>query len=131
MNIFNRFKIIVSLFFLMGVPWITDMITFAVKVPFELTIMTDILNILTGVYVFIIFVCKSRVWKLLKRKFPFLENLDAIKNCKSLRRNLNVRFNEALDDERRSRFSSSVHSISESTQNSSVRSTPDSQCSAP
>jgi len=115
----------------MGVPWITEMITFAVKVPFELTIMTDILNILTGVYIFIIFVCKSRVWNLLKMKFPFLEYLDATSNCESLRRNLNIRINEATGEERRSRFNSSVYSISVSTQSSIVRSTPDSQSSAP
>ena len=39
-------------------------------------ISTDILNILTGAYVFAIFVCKPNVWKLLKIKIPCLKKLD-------------------------------------------------------
>ena len=127
-----RFKIIVSLFFIMGVSWITEMITFALNVPFEVTVVPDILNILTGVYVFIIFVWKPSVWNLLKKKFPFLKHLNPIANifnCQLLRRNLNIRPNRSTGDERNSSQSSSGLS-NESTQSSNVRSSPNSQSSA-
>ncbi len=56
---------------LMGVSWITEMVTLAVDLPFEVTVVTDVLNMLTGVHVFIIYVFKSSVWYLLEREFPF------------------------------------------------------------
>ena len=127
-----RFKIIVSLFFIMGVSWVTEMITFALNVPFEITVVPDILNILTGVYVFIIFVWKPSVWNLLKKKFPFLKHLNAISNifnCKLMRRNLNIRQNKSPGDERNNSQSSSGFS-NDSTQSSNVRSYPNSQSSA-
>jgi len=39
-------------------------------------IPTNTLNILTGVYVFAIFVCKPNVWKLLKIEIPCQKKLD-------------------------------------------------------
>lgn len=39
-------------------------------------IPTDIINILTGLFIFIIFVCKRKVWELLKKKWTTLERLD-------------------------------------------------------
>lgn len=69
----TRFVILVSLFIVMGVSWVTEIITFAIsqnsKTSFEAIMVTDIFNILTGFYVFIIFVCKPSVWKMLKKKF--------------------------------------------------------------
>jgi len=69
---FYRFVILVSLSIVMGVSWVTEIITFAIspnKTSFEAIVVTDIFNILTGFYVFIIFVCKPSVWKMLKKKF--------------------------------------------------------------
>ena len=36
----------------------------------------DLLNILTGIFVFFLFTCRPNVWKLLKVKFPRLQRLD-------------------------------------------------------
>ena len=61
-----------SLSIVMGVSWVTEIITFAIspnKTSFEAIVVTDIFNILTGFYVFIIFVCKPSVWKMLTKKF--------------------------------------------------------------
>ena len=67
---------IFSLFILMGVSWMMEIISFWVGEIAYLWIPTDILNISTGVFVFIIFVCKPHVWKLLKIKCPYLVKLD-------------------------------------------------------
>ena len=61
----------------MGVSWMMEVISFAVGGSAYIWIPTDILNILTGVFIFIIFVCKPNVWKLLKVKCPCLEQLDS------------------------------------------------------
>ncbi len=71
-----RFRVIFSLFILMGVSWMMEVISFAVGGSAYIWIPTDILNILTGVFIFVIFVCKPNVWKLLKLKCPCLKRLD-------------------------------------------------------
>lgn len=68
-----RFRVIGSLFILMGVPWLMEVISFAVGGSRFIWMATDILNIFTGVFMFVITVCKSKVWKLIKAKFSFLE----------------------------------------------------------
>lgn len=72
----HRFRFIFILFVLMGMSWMTEVISFAVGGSPYLWIPTDILNILTGVFIFVIFVCNANVWSLLKRKYPILKELD-------------------------------------------------------
>ncbi|XP_046644908.1 G-protein coupled receptor Mth2-like isoform X2 [Daphnia pulicaria] len=72
----QKFRVIFSLFILMGVSWMMEVISFAVGGSAYIWIPTDILNILTGVFIFVIFVCKPNVWKLLKLKCPCLKRLD-------------------------------------------------------
>ena len=50
-----------------------DVISFAVGGSPYIWMATDILNILTGVFIFAIFVCKPKVSKLINAKFPFLQ----------------------------------------------------------
>ncbi|EFX83096.1 hypothetical protein DAPPUDRAFT_240555 [Daphnia pulex] len=68
----QRFKVILSLFLLMGVPWTTEIITFMADASYESALVTDIFNIILPIFIFIIFVCKPSVWKMLKQKFPRL-----------------------------------------------------------
>ena len=70
----------------MGLSWLTELISFAVGGDAYNWFFTDIVNILTGVYVFIIFVCKPKVWKLLKLKYPSLERLAV--RCHRIRRRM-------------------------------------------
>lgn len=60
----------------MGISWLMDIISFFVGGDAESWIATDIFNILTGVIVFIMFVCKPTVWSRLKNRFPCLERLN-------------------------------------------------------
>ena len=54
----------------------SEIISFAVGGLEYIWIPTDILNILTGIFIFIIFVCKRNVWKLLKQKCEPLDRFD-------------------------------------------------------
>lgn len=60
----------------MGVSWMTEIISYAVGGDAYNWIFTDILNILTGVFIFFIFVCKPNVWKLLKLKIRCFQKFD-------------------------------------------------------
>lgn len=71
-----RLRVIFSLFILMGVSWMTEVISFAAGGVAYIWLLTDMFNILTGVFIFVIFVCKPNVWKLLKMKFPCFERFD-------------------------------------------------------
>ncbi|XP_046644930.1 probable G-protein coupled receptor Mth-like 3 [Daphnia pulicaria] len=68
----QRIRVIFSLFILMGVSWTMEVISFAVGGSYLVWYIFDMLNIFTGVFVFIIFVCKKKVWKMLKKKFKYL-----------------------------------------------------------
>ena len=56
----------------MGVPWTTEIITFLADSSFESALFTDIFNIISPIFIFIIFICKPSVWKMLKLKYPRL-----------------------------------------------------------
>ncbi|XP_046439770.1 probable G-protein coupled receptor Mth-like 3 isoform X4 [Daphnia pulex] len=68
----QRFKVILSLFLLMGVPWTAEIITFLADSSFESALFTDTFNVISPIFIFIIFVCKPSVWKMFKLKFPRL-----------------------------------------------------------
>ncbi|XP_046439758.1 uncharacterized protein LOC124190920 [Daphnia pulex] len=67
----QRFKVILSLFLLMCMPWSVGVIVFMAVNSLNYKIMR-IFNILWAIFIFIIFVCKPSVWKLLKLKFPWI-----------------------------------------------------------
>ena len=50
----------------MGVAWVTEAFSYLINGNFIHWIFIDVVNILTGVFIFIIFVCKPKVFILLK-----------------------------------------------------------------
>jgi hypothetical protein len=61
----------------MGVSWIMDIISFWTGGSAYFWIIPEIINICTGILVFVLFVLKPNVWKLLKgRRYPSLKQLD-------------------------------------------------------
>ena len=66
---FNRIRVIFSLSILMGIFWTMELLSFAVDNSYTVWYIFDTLNILTGVFVFFLFVCKPKVWNLLKKRF--------------------------------------------------------------
>lgn len=72
----QKFFSIFSIFILMGILWITEIISYYVGGSLYIWIPMDLINILTGIFVFFLFACRPNVWKLLKLKFPRLQRLD-------------------------------------------------------
>ena len=62
-------RVIFSLFILMGISWIMEIVSWLVGGSALYWIPSDVFNILMGVFIFIIFVCKKKVRKLLAQKF--------------------------------------------------------------
>ena len=72
----NRTLVIFSLFLLMGLTWVTEIISGMTEEHNTMySIPTDIVNILTGVFVFILFVWKKKVRRLLRKKFLPVERI--------------------------------------------------------
>ena len=61
---------ILGLFLLMGALWMTESFSFIVEESLLTLVVTDILNVLTGIFIFAIFVCKKAVWRLVIKKCP-------------------------------------------------------------
>lgn len=60
--------VVFSLVVLSGVTWIMEIVSFAARGHFTTWIISDVLNISTGIFVFIIFVCNKHVWMLIRRR---------------------------------------------------------------
>ena len=72
-----RFRLMFSLFLLMGVSWMMEVISFWAGGSAYIWIPTDILNICSAIFIFVMFVClKPNVFKLLKDKYPCLKRLN-------------------------------------------------------
>ena len=125
---------IFSLFILMGVSWMMEVISFAVGGETYIWMLPDIFNILTGVFIFVIFVCKPNVWKLLKMKFPCFERLDAccpryMKRSGNRQETMRVTRNESLPTNKNN-TESGITSDDESKRRSSYLTTQATQISS-
>lgn len=58
----------IKLFLVMGTTWSFEIIATPKQEPEELWHVSDFFNILQGVIVFLIFVCKSKVWEAIKQR---------------------------------------------------------------
>ncbi|XP_077286697.1 G-protein coupled receptor Mth2-like isoform X2 [Arctopsyche grandis] len=75
----QRFVLYAKLFLLMGVTWLTEIISWAVgnsTVLNYLWYITDMINLLRAVFIFIIFCWKPRVWNNVKKKMPCLKQCE-------------------------------------------------------
>lgn len=68
-SIVSRVRIIFGLFILMGGSWTMEIVSFLAGGVAYIWIPTDVINILTGIFIFAVFVCKSSVLKLLNDKY--------------------------------------------------------------
>lgn len=66
----HRFALYLKLFCLMGLTWVFEILSWAIHGSVDtLWYITDAINALRGVFIFIIFCCKKKVYTLLKAKF--------------------------------------------------------------
>ena len=70
-----RYRVILSLFLLMGISWTTEIISLAVGGLAYIWIPTDILNFSTSIFIFVTFVCKKKVLNLLTKRFEGLNRM--------------------------------------------------------
>ncbi|KAJ6648616.1 G-protein coupled receptor Mth2, partial [Pseudolycoriella hygida] len=63
-----KYMMNVKLFVVMGVTWMLEVLATLIMSPEELWYVSDYFNILQGVFVFIIFVCKAKVWEAIKQR---------------------------------------------------------------
>jgi hypothetical protein len=64
-----RFNLYLKLFIVMGINWVMELVSWAIGGPGYLWYLTDIGNTLQGVLIFIIFVWKRKILRLLARRF--------------------------------------------------------------
>jgi len=70
----DHFSIIVKLSVIMGVPWILDIVSAGLEYQygsavFELSVILDILNLLSGILIFLSLICKPSVWTQIKKSY--------------------------------------------------------------
>nr|CAH0102965.1 unnamed protein product [Daphnia galeata] len=63
-------RVSMGLFLLMVALWMTDSISLLTEQSLITWVIADIVNIVTGLTIFVIFACKKQVWYLLKKKCP-------------------------------------------------------------
>ncbi|XP_057373380.1 G-protein coupled receptor Mth2-like [Daphnia carinata] len=73
-----RLRVIFGLFVLKIVSWLAEFITYAIGCLNEASYAIDVIETLSSVLTFAIFVCKPNVWRLFKQKCPCLERLERI-----------------------------------------------------
>jgi len=72
---YYRYRVIFNLFILMGISWSTEVVSFILDGSFYSWFLTDLINSLMGFIIFIIFVCKARIGRLLLQNCPRLKKL--------------------------------------------------------
>lgn len=80
-NLNIRLRVIFSLFLLKVVSWIAELIAYGTGSLTEASYPIVILETVSSILTFIIFVCKANVWQLFKKKCPCLERLEKILPC--------------------------------------------------
>ncbi|XP_035442332.2 G-protein coupled receptor Mth2-like isoform X2 [Spodoptera frugiperda] len=65
----QRFTVYVKLFIVMGISWMLEVISYLVPQADAVWWVTDAYNVLIGLIIFIIFVCKKNTWIMIKKRF--------------------------------------------------------------
>lgn len=66
-----RFTLYLRLFVVMGILWTMEVLSFLIAPDHPVFFLTDIINTLHGVFIFILFILKRRVFQLIKERFVF------------------------------------------------------------
>ncbi|KAK4015771.1 hypothetical protein OUZ56_030743 [Daphnia magna] len=73
-----RLRVIFGLFVLKIVSWLAEFIAYTIGCLNEAAYAIDVIETLSSVLTFAIFVCKPNVWRLFKQKCPCLERLERV-----------------------------------------------------
>ncbi|KAH9627944.1 hypothetical protein HF086_015388 [Spodoptera exigua] len=70
----SRFTLYVKLFTVMGINWILEVVSSFYPEANVFWQFSDAYNVLVGLIIFIIFVCKKKTWRMIKKRFVLLYN---------------------------------------------------------
>uniref|UniRef100_A0A1B6EGM6 G-protein coupled receptors family 2 profile 2 domain-containing protein n=1 Tax=Clastoptera arizonana TaxID=38151 RepID=A0A1B6EGM6_9HEMI len=87
----QRFNLYLKLFIVMGINWVTEIVSWYLGGPKYLWYITDLTNTLQGVLIFLIFVWKRRILRLLNQKI--CPNIELVSNTTSSTRSKNINMN--------------------------------------
>merc|ERR1712183_1155722 len=85
----TQFGIVFKLFIIMGIPWTCDIVSAAIGhtygngKSFEIRLLLDILNLLTGVLIFLALVCKLQVMKGIKTRLTSSNSFKTVLSSKT------------------------------------------------
>ena len=117
----QRFKIIVWLFFGMGLPWVGDSVTGAIgHTDHPLVFILDIINALNGLIIFLIFIIKKSVINSVKKFIRNLPCSDSVATAGSTRSILSSRLSSSLVKGKTTRSINNANSKSEISSNLSA-----------
>lgn len=68
------FTLYLRLFIVMGVTWSMEGISFLISPESDFFLLTDICNTIQGLLIFVLFVMKRRVLRLIKKRFVYVSN---------------------------------------------------------
>lgn len=68
------FTLYLRLFIVMGVTWSMEAISFFISAESDFFLLTDICNTIQGVLIFVLFVMKRRIFRLIKKRFVYMSN---------------------------------------------------------
>jgi len=96
-NVWTHALVVSKLFLIMGIPWIFDVISAAVEhrygngESFGARLSLDILNLLTGVIIFVVLCCKKTILRKLERKFFKASRQDSLASHLTQDESINLR----------------------------------------
>ncbi|XP_055296031.1 G-protein coupled receptor Mth2-like isoform X2 [Sitodiplosis mosellana] len=70
----EKFTLFLRLFFVMGISWCMEVVSYLIDSNSPYFLLTDICNTLQGVFIFILFVCNRRVLRFIKERWLSLRN---------------------------------------------------------
>lgn len=87
-----------KIFFQVGILYVMEVISWFVGGPEAIWYITDAMNSLRGLLIFVIFCCKPKVWKGIQRKFPCLMKHKKKKKLNTREKTAGVKLNEYPDE---------------------------------
>ena len=81
-------RICTKLLVVMGISWIFEVVSYLIGGRQEIWYLTDLVNALQGLFIFIVIGCQPQAWTAAKNKYPCVDTLIAIL-CRRKRRSAN------------------------------------------
>lgn len=95
----QRFSLYIKLFVVMGINWILEVVSYKYPKFENIWMVTDAYNVLVGLIIFIIFVCKKKTFVLLKERYRAWKGLPPLSRTQTTSTSLSTRTLSQSKDE--------------------------------